>query len=81
MKKDAAATLWARAAEILLLRPAAKVGAGIRVTLAKDEALKAAEHALTLDPTNPDALLQRARALDTIKRQEKPAAALPNALN
>ena len=65
-----AAGLSARAAEILLLRPEAKVGVGEKVTLAKDEALKAAERALTLDPNNAKALQQKGKALEVLTRLE-----------
>lgn len=68
MKREEAAALWSRAAGILLLRPDAKVGTGVKVTLAKDEALQAAQHALTLDPQNANAWRQTAKMLATLKR-------------
>ncbi|HEY5891906.1 MAG TPA: hypothetical protein VIT91_01630 [Chthoniobacterales bacterium] len=62
MNKGEAAALWARAAEILLQKPEVKVGIGVKTTLAKDEALKAAERALALDPQNANALSQKVKA-------------------
>ena len=55
MKKEESAALWARAATVLLETPEAKVGVGPKPTTCREEALRAAQQAVALDPQLPAA--------------------------
>ena len=55
MKKEESAALWARAAAVLLETPEAKVGVGPTPTTCREEALRAAQQAVALDPQLPAA--------------------------
>ncbi|MDP1562486.1 MAG: hypothetical protein Q8M16_13995 [Pirellulaceae bacterium] len=62
---------WALAAKWLLELPDAQVGLAPHATVARDEALKAANHALTLDPHHAEAQQHKAAALAAISENHK----------